>query len=65
MLTRPAGLPAPPAARADLEQVYADFGSSIGFDEEPTDIAYKFAGASLVILTIGAALSLWWLQRLP
>jgi Ca-activated chloride channel family protein len=49
----------------DLEQVYADFGSSIGFDEEPTDIAFKFAGFSMLILTIGAGLSLWWLQRLP
>jgi Ca-activated chloride channel family protein len=49
----------------DLEQVYADFGSTIGFDEEPTDVAYKFAAASLAVLTIGAALSLWWLQRLP
>ncbi len=49
----------------DLEQVYADFGSSIGYDEEPTDIAFRFAGASLVILIIGAGLSLWWLQRLP
>lgn len=49
----------------DLEQVYADFGSTIGFDEEPTDIAYKFAGGALAILAIGAGLSLWWLQRLP
>lgn len=49
----------------DLEQVYADFGSSIGFDEEPTDIAYKFAGGALALLVVGAGLSLWWLQRLP
>ncbi len=49
----------------DLEQVYSDFSSSIGFDEEPTDIAYRFAGFSLAILTVGAVLSLWWLQRLP
>lgn len=49
----------------DLEQVYSDFSSAIGFDEEPTDIAYKFAGFSLAILAIGAGLSLWWLQRLP
>ncbi|MCB1272755.1 MAG: VWA domain-containing protein [Microthrixaceae bacterium] len=49
----------------DLEQVYEDFGSSIGYDEEPTDISYKFAGAALAVLTVGAVLSLWWLQRLP
>ncbi|MFV0318477.1 MAG: VWA domain-containing protein [Microthrixaceae bacterium] len=50
---------------SDLEQVYADFGSTIGFDEEPTDIAYRFAGIALAVLAIGAGLSLWWLQRLP
>ena len=50
---------------SDLEQVYADFGSTIGFDEEQSDIAYKFAGAALAVLTLGAGLSLWWLQRLP
>ncbi len=49
----------------DLEQVYADFGSTIGYDEEPTDISYRFAGISLAVLAIGAGLSLWWLQRLP
>lgn len=49
----------------DLEQVYADFGSTIGFDEEPTDIAYRFAGIALAVLAVGAGLSLWWLQRLP
>ncbi|MEZ5347922.1 MAG: VWA domain-containing protein [Microthrixaceae bacterium] len=39
---------------SDLEQVYADFGSTIGFDEEQSDIAYKFAGAALAVLTLGA-----------
>ena len=49
----------------DLEQVYADFSSAIGFDEELTDVAYRFAGLSLAVLGVGAGLSLWWLQRLP
>jgi Ca-activated chloride channel family protein len=49
----------------DLEQVYADFGSSIGFDEEQTDVGYLFAGGALAVLMLGAVLSLWWLQRLP
>lgn len=49
----------------DLEQVYDDFGSTIGFDSEPSDISYRFAGAAFVILLLGGGLSLWWLQRLP
>lgn len=49
----------------DLEKVYEDFGSSIGFDEERTDIAYVFAAGSLAVLLVAAGLSLWWLQRLP
>jgi Ca-activated chloride channel family protein len=50
---------------SDLESVYQDFGSSIGFDEETTDIAYRFAAGSFLVLLIGGGLSLWWLQRLP
>ena len=49
----------------DLEQVYKDFGSSIGYDEQRTDIGYKFAGLALLLLVAGGGLSLWWLQRLP
>jgi Ca-activated chloride channel family protein len=49
----------------DLEEVYADFGSSIGYDEETTDIAYRFAAASFLVLLAAGGLSLWWLQRLP
>jgi Ca-activated chloride channel family protein len=49
----------------DLEEVYADFGSSIGYDEETTDIAYRFAAASFLVLLVAGGLSLWWLQRLP
>lgn len=47
----------------DLESVYEDFGSSIGFDEERTDISYRFAAGSLLLLVVAGALSLWWLQR--
>lgn len=49
----------------DLEQVYQDFGTSIGFDEEPTDISYRYAGLAFAVMVIGAGLSLTWLQRLP
>ena len=49
----------------DLARVYEDFGSSIGYDEEQTDIAYKFSAGSLAVLLAAGALSLWWLQRLP
>ncbi len=49
----------------DLENVYADFGQTIGYDEEPSDISYRFAGGAFAVLVLGAGLSLWWLQRLP
>jgi Ca-activated chloride channel family protein len=49
----------------DLESVYADFGKTIGYDEEPSDISYRFAGLAFLSMVISAGLSLWWLQRLP
>ena len=40
-------------------------GSNTGQYQEATDIGYKFAGLALVLMLVGGALSLWWLQRLP
>jgi Ca-activated chloride channel family protein len=37
----------------------------VGFDEEETDVSYRFVGIGLVLLLVAAALSLRWFSRLP
>jgi Ca-activated chloride channel family protein len=53
-----------PTAR-DLQAVYKDIGSRIGFVREPHDISALFAGAGAVLLVVGGALSLRWFNRFP
>ena len=53
------------AATADeLEQVYADLGSQIGYTTEPKDVSYWFVRGGVVLALIGACLSLLWTNRL-
>lgn len=49
----------------DLRQVYDSLGSTIGFEEEPRDVTYRFVAAGLVLLLIAAGASLRWFSRLP
>ncbi|CAB4711801.1 unannotated protein [freshwater metagenome] len=49
----------------DLAKVYEELGSTIGFEEQDTDVSYKFVGAGLVMMLIAAACSLRWSTRLP
>lgn len=53
------------ASTDELRQVYADIGSSIGFEEEKVSIASTVIGIALVLLFAAAALSLLWSNRLP
>jgi Ca-activated chloride channel family protein len=53
------------ASAAELETVYADIGSSIGFEFEPREISSWFVGAALLALIATAAMSLAWFNRLP
>jgi Ca-activated chloride channel family protein len=53
------------ASEAQLAQVYEDIGSSIGFTLEPREITMWFVGFALVAMTVTAALSLAWTNRLP
>ncbi len=53
------------ATAQQLAKVYADIGSSIGFDVEPREIATWFVGAALLALLATAAMSLAWFARLP
>ncbi|MHB1139482.1 MAG: vWA domain-containing protein, partial [Microthrixaceae bacterium] len=49
----------------DLDSVYAELGSTIGFEEESTDVTFRFVGGALVLMAIAAVLSLVWSPRLP
>jgi Ca-activated chloride channel family protein len=48
----------------DLSEVYERLGSQLGTKKEPRQITAGFAGAGLVLLGLGAALSLRWFGRL-
>jgi Ca-activated chloride channel homolog len=49
---------------AELEQVYADLGSQIGYTDEPKDISSWFVRAGVVVALLGVVLSLLWTNRL-
>jgi Ca-activated chloride channel family protein len=49
----------------DLQSVYSELGSTVGFDEEETDVSYRFVGVGLLLLMIAGGLSLRWFSRLP
>ena len=53
------------ASTEELEKVYADIGSSIGFDFEPREISSWFVGLALLALIATAGMSLAWFNRLP
>jgi Ca-activated chloride channel family protein len=50
---------------SDLRSVYEQLGSSIGFEEEQEDVAYRFVGLGLVMMLVAAGFSLRWFSRLP
>jgi Ca-activated chloride channel family protein len=49
----------------ELERVYTDIGSSVGFDTEEQEVTERFAGYAVVLVLVSAALSLLFFQRLP
>jgi Ca-activated chloride channel homolog len=53
------------ATGEELEQVYADLGSSIGYRTEEREITAWFIGLGLLTATAAAAASLAWFSRLP
>ncbi|MDA3040233.1 MAG: VWA domain-containing protein [Actinomycetota bacterium] len=48
----------------ELEAVYEDIGSAIGYETVDREITDWFVGAGLATLLVSTALSLWWFQRL-
>lgn len=49
----------------DLERIYADLGSRIGFVEDRQEVSFAFAGAALALAALGAGLAIAWGGRLP
>ncbi len=49
----------------ELQQVYTDIGSSVGFDTEDREVTERFVGYAAVLLLASAVLSLAWSQRIP
>lgn len=49
----------------ELESVYRDIGSSIGYTTEQVDASTALTGVGLAVLTLCGALSLLWFSRLP
>jgi len=52
------------ASASELEQVYADLGSQIGYTTEPKDISPWFVRGGVMVLLVGALMSLLWTNRL-
>ncbi|OWY59068.1 VWA domain-containing protein, partial [cyanobacterium TDX16] len=48
----------------ELDAVYADIGSTIGYEEEDRDVSRWFLGAGLITLLVCAGLSLVWSSRI-
>src|SRR3954453_11740198 len=52
------------ASASELEKVYADLGSQIGYTTEPHDISAWFVRIGVLLAFVGAVLILLWTQRL-
>jgi Ca-activated chloride channel family protein len=52
------------ASASELQKVYADLGSQIGYITEPHDISPWFVRTGVFLAFLGAVLSLLWTQRL-
>ncbi len=53
------------ASLEELDTVYDDIGSAIGYEDVQREITDWFVAAAIGLLTASAALSLLWFQRLP
>lgn len=50
---------------SDLQAVYAELGSQVGFEKKKRELTAAFAGAGAVFLVLGGALSALWFGRIP
>lgn len=49
----------------ELDEVYTDIGSAIGFEDVNREITDWFVGVGIALLTLAATFSLLWFQRIP
>ena len=52
------------ASAEELEDVYADLGSQIGYTTEPQDVSYWFVRGGVLLALLGAVMSLMFTSRL-
>ena len=52
------------ASAAELEEVYQDLGSQIGYTTEPRDVSHWFVRGGVLFALLGVVLSLLWTNRL-
>jgi Ca-activated chloride channel family protein len=53
------------ATGEELQSVYEDIGSSVGFETEAREVGRWFTGAALALATLAAVGSLVWFSRIP
>jgi Ca-activated chloride channel homolog len=49
----------------DLQQVYQEIGTHVGFEYEQTEVTFAFALAGAALLALGGALAFIWSHRFP
>ncbi|MGY1773933.1 VWA domain-containing protein [Blastococcus sp. SYSU D00813] len=52
------------ASASELEEVYSDLGSQIGYTTEPQDVSYWFVRGGVLLALLGAVMSLLFTSRL-
>jgi len=53
------------ATGEELQSVYEDIGSSVGYETEAREVGRWFTGLALALATLAAAGSLVWFSRIP
>ena len=49
----------------ELDEIYERLGSQVSMKDEPREVTAAFAGGALLLLVVGALMSLRWFGRLP
>jgi Ca-activated chloride channel homolog len=53
------------ASTDELEAIYSDIGSSVGFETEEVEIILWFVGPAMIFMLLSSVASLAWFSRLP